>query len=197
MIRVRTDDVMVSSKDFPGEEGVGRFRAIVKWLAEAPDRIEHVPMVLVKEIQEFPTAVAFLKEQVKAGIIYPQVHGYEHVDYKVKRFDMIVEDLKRCKGWFETTLGYTPTIFATPWGASAQHIKDAAAAVDMVVETTEGTLEVPFVTGELRRGIPLTTFDGRVILAHWWERGTRLQRLGLAAKHGSWVQAAIAQPGAF
>jgi peptidoglycan/xylan/chitin deacetylase (PgdA/CDA1 family) len=197
VIRVRTDDVMVSSKDFPGDSGVGRFRAIVKWLAEAPERIEHVPMVLVKEIQEFPTAITFLKEQVKAGVIYPQVHGYEHVDYKKKSFAEIVEDLKKCKDWFETTLGYTPTVFATPWGASAQHIKDAARAVDMTVETTEGTLEVPAVTGALRLGAPLTEFDGRVILAHWWERGTRLQRLGLAARYGSWAKAALEQPEAF
>jgi len=196
VIRVRSDDIMVHSKDFP-EGGDGRFRAIVKWLAEAPETIEHVPMILVTEIKEFPATIEFLKEQVKEGVLYPQIHGYEHVDYAKKRKDVIEYELKKCIEWFEHTFNYTPTVFATPWGASAPHIREAAAAVGIEVETTAGTIDVPGITRALREGEPLATFDGRTVLSHWWERGGRLQRLGLAAKHGSWVKAALAEPGAF
>lgn len=199
MLIVRIDDVLVHSGkrgSFQGRE-FARFKQIHGWLSAAPKIIEHRPAVLVKEIQAFPEAIEFVKDETKHGRMVPVLHGLEHIDYGRMPKAAIKYHLERSLEWFDSALEFRPTIFATPWGADSPAIRDACAEVGMVAETTRGTLTPAEVCAHLRKGTSFFELNGAVILEHWWQKGLRLWRIAQAAKHGSWEAAAEVNGDAF
>lgn len=197
MIYIRDDDVLLSSKGFG--DPVVRLKQIHGWICESP-RLMHVPTILCKEIQAFPDAVKFVKEETLAGRMLPQLHGWEHIDYAKLHHAAIVTHLEDSKHWMIDNLNVCPTRWYTPWGANAPHLYVAAKACDLKLIDTSGIIELAGPNGvlaTLKKGVPIDYLDGCEIFLHWWQRGLRLWRLALIAKHGSWQAAKDAKPEVF
>lgn len=194
MIRVRDDDVLLSSSSYSDE--LGRLKQIHDWICEVPDTLIHVPTILVTEIQEFPEAIEYIRKETTEGRMLPEIHGLSHKDYASLTSVEIVFELTQCKEFIHRQFDYKATKFYTPWGAGAdergKHIKGAAASVGLDLVTCESITKLQGRFGvcqELRDGRDLSYLDGGEIFMHWWEGGSRLKRVVEVAKHGSWVNA--------
>ena len=117
MIRVRDDDVLIPSSSYSVE--LGRLQQIHEWMCEVPDRIIHVPTILVTEIQEFPEAIEWISRETEQGRMLPEIHGLTHKDYASLSTQEIQSDMKECRDWIYAHLGHEPTKFYSPWGAGA------------------------------------------------------------------------------
>ncbi len=194
MIRVRDDDVLLSSSSYSDE--LGRLKQIHDWICEVPDTLIHVPAILVLEIQEFPEAIEYVRQETVEGRMLPEIHGLSHKDYASLTEKEIQAELNVCRDWIHYKFGHEATKFYTPWGAGADergaHIKPAAAAIGIEAVTCEKINKLQGRYGVcqlLRDGNPLSYFDGGEIFMHWWEGGSRLKRIVEVAKHGSWEAA--------
>ena len=194
MIRVRDDDVLLRSSSY--EDELGRLKQVHGWICEAPDTLIHVPAILVLEIQEFPEAIEYIRQETAEGRMLPEIHGLSHKDYANLSEKEIQADLNVCRDWIDYKFGHVATKFYTPWGAGEDdrgaHIKPAAAAIGIEVVTCEHINKLQGRYGVcqlLKDGHPLSYFDGGEIFMHWWEGGSRLKRVVEVAKHGSWEAA--------
>ena len=194
MIRVRNDDVCFPSKSYDSE--LGRLQQIHEWICEVPDRMIHVPTILVLEIQEFPECIEWIRQETVEGRMLPEIHGLSHKDYAALTEKEIQADLNVCRDWIDYKFGHVATKFYTPWGAGADdrgaHIKPAAAAIGIEVVTCEDIDKLVGRYGvqqQMMDGRDLTYMDGREIFMHWWEGGSRLKRVVEVLKHGSWDEA--------
>ena len=194
MIRVRDDDVLLRSSSYDNE--LGRLKQIHEWICEVPDRMIHVPTILVTEIKEFPEAIEWIRQETGEGRMLPEIHGLEHKDYASLTSSEIVLELEECKEWVYKQFGYRPKKFYTPWGAGAdergKHIKGAAKAMGLEMVTCEDIDKLVGRYGvqqQMMDGRDLTYLDGREIFMHWWEGGSRLKRVVEVLKHGSWDEA--------
>lgn len=197
MIYIRDDDVLLSSKGF--SDPVVRLKQIHGWICESP-KLMHVPTILCKEIQDFPEAIEYVKEETLAGRMLPQLHGWEHIDYAKLTQPQIQYHLEISKFWMVDNLDVLPTRWYTPWGANAPHLYAAAKECDLTLIDTSNRIVLEGPTGvlaSLKKGIPVDYLDEQEIFLHWWQRGLRLWRLALVAKHGSWQAAAAAKPEVF
>ena len=79
MIRVRDDDVLLPSSSYGCE--LGRLKQIHEWICEVPDKMIHVPTILVLEIQEFPEAIEWVRQETAEGRMLPEIHPLSHKDY--------------------------------------------------------------------------------------------------------------------
>lgn len=193
MIYIRDDDVLLSSKGFG--DPVARLKQIHEWICESP-KLMHVPTILCTEIKAFPTAINFIREETHAGRMLPQLHGWEHIDYAKLHHAAIVTHLEDSKHWMIDNLDVCPTRWYTPWGANAPHLYTAAneCGLKLIDTSNRIVLEGPNgVLATLQKGVPVDYLDGREIFLHWWQRGLRLWRLALVAKHGSWEAAKAAK----
>jgi len=206
MIRVRNDDVLVSSSDWTNP--LERFSKIHRWVSEVPEHFIHVPAILTTEIQQFPDCIEFIKSETKAGRMVPELHGFHHeIDYRTRSYADCVKDLDKAVEWMDKNLGVRPTIWYTPRGGDHPPMREAAA-----------TLSLEFVSAfdnklEGRNGICRHLMDGRSweavsnsriipnghkeIGIHWWSRGMRLKRVIEAVRHGSWANAEKISPELF
>ena len=194
MIRVRDDDVLLSSSSYSCE--LGRLQQIHEWICEVPDQFIHVPTILVTEIQEFPKAIEWIRQETIEGRMLPEIHGLSHKDYAELTEKEIQSELVECAEWIYRQFGHIVTKFYSPWGAGADtrgaHIKPAADAVGIKLVTCENITKMNGRYGiiqELMNGRDLSFWDGQEILMHWWEGGCRLKRIVEVAKHGSWEEA--------
>jgi len=197
VIYIRDDDVLLSSKGF--SDPVIRLKQIHSWILESP-KLMHVPTILCSEIQGFPDAIKFVKEETLAGRMMPQLHGWEHIDYAKLHLSAIKTHLEDSKHFMIDNLNVCPTRWYTPWGANAPHLYVAAKECGLKLIDTSGIIELGGPTGvliNLQNGVPIDYLDGREIFLHWWQRGLRLWRLALVAKHGSWQAAKDAKPEVF
>jgi hypothetical protein len=191
MIRIRNDDVLLPSGDWP--DPVKRIKRIHRWISEFPEYFIHVPTILVKEIQQYPEAIEFVIEETKEGRMLPEIHGLEHIDYGRLTSPMIVEHLEQCLTWFHDNLNRTPTKFYTPWGGMDLRVITAAKSVGLIAVGVDTNWSLEAVVSRLRLGGHTDDLDGEEIFMHWWNRGIRLKRVIMAVSHGSWKAAINAE----
>lgn len=194
MIRVRDDDVLLPSSSYSSE--LGRLKQVHEWICEVPERFIHVPAILITEIQEFPEAIEWIREETAEGRMEPEIHGLSHKDYASLTPSEIVLELEECKEWIHKQFNWTPHKFYTPWGAGAdergKHIKSAATAAGLEMVTCENINKMTGRYGVVRQlmdGHSLDYMDGQEIFMHWWEGGARLKRIIEVGKHGTWEEA--------
>lgn len=179
-IRIRDDDVLISSKGFAGRE-FARFKGFHNVVLQDPKHFIHVGAILTTEIQEFPECIEFIKQETAAGRFLPETHGLKHIDYANLSFDEIGEHLNICRKFIQDNFNYNPTIFYSPWGAGADargaHIRPAAAAVGFQLVTCEHMIHPHRLVedvnlakeGKVLSSSLLTKWEGKEILRHWWE----------------------------
>ncbi len=194
MIRVRDDDVLISSKGT--KNPLTKFKMVHDWICEVPETLIHVPTILVTEIQEFPEAIAYIREETAEGRMIPEIHGWSHKDYASLTSAEIVLELRDCKEFIRKEFNHKATKFYTPWGAGSaergKHIRGAAAAVGLEMVTCENINKMNGRYGvirELKDGNNIKYLEGKEIFLHWWENVTRLKRIVEVIKHGSWEEA--------
>lgn len=192
MIYVRNDDVLMGSSSWT--RPFLRFKEIHEWICEVPEFVLHVPTILTTDIQEFPEAVEYIREETKQKRMSPQLHGVKHIDYGKLSYDEVVYDLETGKEWMQKSLGLTPTRWYTPWGAGEaqgqEYLRQAATAANMEMVTCANINKMVGRYGivqQFRDGHePRKFLEGKEIFMHWWERGERLYRILTAIKKGFW-----------
>ncbi len=194
MIGIRDDDIILPSSSYENE--LDRVKQIHEWICEVPDRMIHIPTILVTEIQEFPEAVEWVRQETQEGRMLPEIHGFEHVNYAELTYETVVNQLEYCAGWIRRKFDYEPTRWYTPWGAgedeAGAHLRPAAEAVGLTLVTCKNINKLNGRYGviqELKDGRDLSYLDNQEIFMHWWTGGSRLKRVVEVAKHGSWVAA--------
>jgi len=197
MIRVRDDDVLISSKGT--DNPLKKLQMIHEWMLEVPDKLIHVPTILVTEIQEFPEAIEWIRQETLEGRMLPEIHGLSHKDYAALTPDEIKRDMEYCRDWIYVHLGHRPTKFYTPWGAGfdarGAHIRPACAEIGIEVVTCEHINKLNGrygVVQNLKDGKSIDYLEGDEIFLHWWESMARLKRIVEVIKHGSWEAATAA-----
>lgn len=202
MIRVRDDDVLLRSSSTQDE--LTKFKMVHDWICEVPDKLIHVPAILVTEIQEFPEAIAYIREETAEGRMIPEIHGLSHIDYASLTMPEIISELEQCKEFIYKRFNHTATKFYTPWGAGADargaHIKIASEAMGLEMVTCEHINKMNGrygVVRELKDGNTIDYLEGKEIFIHWWENVTRLKRIVEVIKHGSWEAAKVANRSLF
>ncbi len=197
MIGVRDDDVLLASSSYENE--LNRVKQIHEWICEVPDRMIHIPTILVTEIQEFPEAVEWVRQETAEGRMLPEIHGFEHVNYAELDYETVVNQLEYCAGWIRRKFDYEATRWYTPWGAgedeAGAHLRPAAEAVGLTMVTCKSINKLNGrygVVQELKDGRDLSYLDNQEIFMHWWTGGARLKRVVEVAKHGSWEEAKAA-----
>lgn len=190
LIRVRDDDVLVDSSSWT--DNLGRFKQVHEWVTDAAPRMIHIPFILVDDLKRRPDAVAFIRDETEKGLMIPEIHGKEHIDYKLLPQDQIVQHLKYCKEFLFSEFGRVPRRFATPWGANAPHIYEAAYECGLTLVDCSDLCKLQgehSITRRLMDGEAVETFYGYEIFMHYWEGGARLARVCQAVKWGSWEEA--------
>lgn len=146
-----------------------------------PKHFIHVAAILTTEIQEFPDAIDYIKEETAAGNLQPEVHGLQHINYEELTHKEIVEHLTEAKQFIVDTFNYTPTIWYSPWGAGAStkgtHLRGAALEAGLNLVTLEGMIRPSVLMQEIRstpetpeaRAQLIARWEGKEILRHWWE----------------------------
>lgn len=189
MIYVRDDDVLVGSSSHP--DPLKHFKTVHNWICET-DKLLHVPTILVTEIQQFPEAIEYVREETAAGRMRPEIHGFQHIDYAKLSKEEIEDHLKRCYQFMYEKLGCVPNRFYTPWGANAPHIKEAAnnLGLQLIDCSNLNKLQGRYgIVQRLRDGEDPKFLEEQEIFFHWWEGGLRIKRVIEVLKHGSWSAA--------
>jgi len=197
LIRIRTDDVLVASDAMKGVE-FQKWRKHHQWVLEAPEYFYHVAAILCQDIQNFPEAVEYIRQEVAEGRLGLDLHGWEHIDYAKLSQEEIEPHLEQSFEFFLKTFNCLPLRWATPWGANSKSIQKAARKYSLSVEgVTDPVIDqgqAAQIACQANRIDPLL---GKVIMVHFWERGLKLFRIIQCAKLGSWVTAAAAFPEEF
>lgn len=201
MIRVRTDDVLVTSEPMQGRE-FQKWRKHHLWLMEAPDLFYHTPAILCRDIQGFPEAIDYIKNEQAEGRLRCDLHGWEHdpegehgKGYSFLSVKEIEDRLEKCMEWFEETLSDVPIRWLTPHGSNSPEMQEAANKFGLTIETTEPpVIDQKVAEPIVRKYGTIKPLEDRVIMVHHWERGLRLFRIVQVAKYGSWKEATKAYP---
>jgi hypothetical protein len=194
MIRVRDDDVLIPSSSYSCE--LGRLKQIHEWICEVPDTLIHVPAICVLEIQGFPEAIEWIRQETLEGRMLPEIHGLSHKDYADLSEKEIVAELNVCRDWIHYKFGHVATKFYSPWGAGADmrgaHIGPAAASTGIELVTCEDITKLCGRYGVVQGLMDkrdISFYDGKEFFMHWWEGGCRLKRVVEVIKHGTWDEA--------
>ena len=179
-IRIRDDDVLVTSSSFRGKE-FERFRGFHNMVKEEPKHFVHVLAILATEIQEFPECIDYIREETALGNMYPEVHGLHHIDYAGLSYAEVVRQLTEAKAFVTRTFAYTPTVWYSPWGAGADlrgsHLRPAALEAGLNLVTCVGMIQPSKLVHEIRdlpdtpeaKAALIKAWEGKEILRHWWE----------------------------
>lgn len=174
-MRVRDDDVLLLSSSYPSHAlVVERFKKVHRLITDAGGL--HVTAVLGKEISSFPGIIDFMSKEVSKGLLIPEIHGWEHVDYAKYTKDQIIEDLKKSIDLIETNFQYTPTIFYTPWGANAPHIEEASNTVNLKMVDCSNIVQYrkwkPVFGGNNWQKYCQALRESELeLFIHWWQGG--------------------------
>jgi hypothetical protein len=199
-IIMRNDDILRFSKGH--KDPAAKFAKYHRWMLEGLEVFKHVPTILVREIQQFPETVAYIKKEAAEGRMFPELHGYEHVDYAALPEKEVEEHLEKSIEWMEKALGILPKRFYTPWGADANN------PVISTVSSKFGLIPIDVskvvMLGQAQELVRENSIEfsyqhlkGREILTHWWQRGLRVPRIVKSFKYGSWEEAELAEPDCF
>jgi hypothetical protein len=190
--RIRFDDAVTPSSDpkITGKE-LEKFAKNVNWCSQIYRSVPLTPAILCQDIEKIPGAVEYIRNTTQEGIIFPDLHGWDHGPYAPRSQDEIEDHLDKAMGWFHDSLGVLPIRWVTPHGADSHAIQAAATKFNLVVETTDNpVIDQKTLDPMLRKTRDLSTMDGRVVMNHWWERGLRLYRIAKIIEHQD-VDAAI------
>lgn len=202
---IRNDDILVHSKQHAARE-FSRFKYQHELICTS-ELLWHTPAILTTEIQDFPECIQYVKEEAAAGRMNPQLHGLNHIDYASLPKQHCKADLQQAIEWMQVNLNVTPTHWYTPFGAGAdergKHLKDIAASLDMKlvavsnghneIRNVSATKEISCIINELRDGKSFVDImkENAATLIHWWQSGSKLERLVECAKHGSYANATV------
>ncbi len=198
MIYVRDDDVLIGSSSHP--DPFKHFKRVHSWICEAPDKLLHVPALLMYHNIEkqdegllgFPEAMEFIKSETAAGRMRPEIHGYEHKDYKPLTVERVVTELEICKEFLWCSFDTEATKWYTPWGANAPHLYEAADLTGLQLVDCSDINKLAGRNGVVQRfreGHSVDFLEEKEIFFHWWEGGLRLKRAIEVIKHGDWETA--------
>jgi len=167
MIRIRDDDVLIHSSGH--KDPFARLKQVHELIVK--EGALHVPAILVTEIQDFPEAIRYIRDEREAGRMEVQWHGLEHVDYAKKDRDQIIHELLVSQQFFIDNFGVRFTKFYTPWGANAPHIYEAAATHNIETIDCSNWIRCVHVNKNPKQ------FRGKdiEITIHWYEGIDRLK----------------------
>ncbi len=175
MIRIRDDDVILSSTEYVNKPGGahGRFVGIHKLIIQNTDKFIHVPTVLVTEIQGYPQTIEYIKYEAGEGRMEPQIHGLQHIDYKPLSLSEVKDHMNECFDFFDKEWGITPTRWYTPWGANAPHLYEAAAEVNLELIDCSNLLKPSKVRNDMIADLEAARekYKDCEIFMHWWKGG--------------------------
>ena len=185
--RVRIDDTLWCSSGLEGQEH-RKFVKYVKWCTEA--QVECHPNVLCQELEKFPETMEFLQEELSEDRISLDLHGWTHGPYQDLSVGEVEEHLDKALGWFAEKMDWTPIRWVTPHGSDSPAMRDAAAKYGLPIETCDDpVIDQRVAAGILRKTRSLDFLDGKIIMAHWWERGLALYHLTRSIQYGGVKQA--------
>lgn len=195
MIVIRNDDVLrESTGKYKGKE-FNRFRFVHEQICRAPEKLLHCPAILCQEIEAYPEAIDYIKQETKAGRMRPYLHCLNHSeDWTARSFDDIEDMLGQCDNWFSERLEYEFLVWATPWGAASEQALRAAAEIGIRLETTAETIEDKPAVRLVESTGSVDCLEGRTVLLHWWNQGLSIFRIVEVAVNGSWEAAKEARP---
>lgn len=183
MLIIRVDDVLVESAQWSGRRNAPyRFAQIHRWLCKSK-KIMHMPTLICFTLQNFPDTVKLIQQETLEGRMNPQLHGWEHINYNaLSEFDIKIH-LDKSITWFKENLGKEPLIWCTPWGSVSEKLEKCAKTFGLEIQGTSGLLE-PLLWLKNYENESSETLSNLIennmcynILAHWWERGGRLDRI--------------------
>lgn len=169
-IIIRNDDVLLTTSE-KWERSFNCFKGVHKTICSSP-KLKHVPAVLVEDLQRLPEVTAYLQMETFEGRMFPELHGLRHIDYGALPELEVVEQLVTAMEWFETTFGYAPKKWYTPWGATQPHLHTAAKSLGLEAVDCSGPIKFKGRFGVwqmLQDNVPLSRFEGREIIMHWWD----------------------------
>ncbi len=177
--RIRFDDAIWGNGQ--GNE-VQKFTKNVNWCIRT--NVPLTPAILCVSTNEFPDGIAWLREMIEEGIIYPDLHGWDHGPYDDRPQAEIEEHLDKAQVWFKEHMGVPAIRWVTPHGSNSLAMQAAAAKFGLVIETTEHpVVDQKVLDSQLRVSEDLRLFDGVVIMVHYWERGLRMYRMARVIEH--------------
>ena len=183
--RIRFDDAIIPSSDpkFKGKE-LEKFAKNVNWCGRIYRSVPLTPAILCQDIERIEGAVAYIERTTKEGIIYPDLHGFDHGPYATRTQEEIEEHLDQALGWFHCNIGLPPIRWVTPHGADSPAIQAAAAKFNLVVESVHyPVVDQKRLDTRLRESWDMDLLENIVVMNHWWERGLRLYRIARIIEH--------------
>lgn len=187
---IRIDDVLTVSSDpkVKGKE-LQKLQKHVNWAYEVGLPVSVA--VLCQDIEAFPDAIAYLKEERNSGRMAVQLHGWDHENYAVRSAQVISNHLSNSLRWFREHMDGLPTKWITPHGADSVVMREVAAHYGLTVETTASPVIDQKVADRLvRKAKDISPLTDKTVMVHTWERGLRLYRICQVYKHGT-VEAAM------
>lgn len=197
LIRVRTDDVLVTSEPMKGRE-FQKWKKHHDWVLQGPPYFYHTAAIVCTDLDTFPEARDFIREEVAEGRLAVDLHGWEHVDYGKLDAASIRDHVDKSFEYFLRHFGCLPYRWCTPWGASSEEINTVCREYSLIHEgVSDPVVDQGHAMKIVREADSIEPMIGKVIMVHWFERGLKLFRIIETAKHGSWEAAAAAQPELF
>jgi hypothetical protein len=190
--RVRFDDAIwaTGDKQITGKE-VQKFIKNVNWCVGM--NVPLTPAILCQEIEKFPEGIEWIRQKCEEGLLYPDLHGWDHGPYGDRSQVEIETHLDQSCEWLRKHFGRPPIRWVTPHGADSPDIRAAARKFHLLVETTaDPVMDQKRVDTLLRQTRDLSFLTGKVIMNHWWERGLRLYRIGKIVQYQSVDEAILA-----
>ena len=189
MIVIRDDDVLWDRRNhkFAPLTEVERFKQVHEWLCQS-DQVLHVPAILVKQIQEYPEGIEYIKKRTYEGYMKPQLHGWDHSDYSTMDLDLIRGHLFKCFEWFyEVNLPMPSKLYAT-FGNTSKSMKKVASEFGLeMVGLDKKKTSLMRICKEKR---DLTPYEnGEEIFMHWWQCRDFPLQLVNRLETGSWEPA--------
>ena len=181
--RIRFDDAIWQTRDPKGRGmEVQRFAKNVNWCLGAD--VPLAPAVLCEVTEEFLDGIQWLYEMTTQGLIYPDLHGWDHGPYHTRTQAEVEEHLDKAQIWFKSNLGVPAIRWVTPHGSDSIAMQAAAAKYDLVIETTDyPVVDQKVLDSKLRTTGDLACLDDIVVMNHWWEKGLRLYRIAKIIEH--------------
>jgi len=194
VIYIRDDDVGWTGEE-PAGENWELFRYVHETLNRVPGRFMHRVAILAQSFVHQP-AIDYMREEINAGRMEAQIHGWLHIDYSKVDESHLRLHLEETAAWILRTFGTTPTKFYAPWGSDGGSILPVCKELGLEWVGAKGAVKPQAGVHALRKGYPLTHLDGMEILMHWhkgYDR-IRVKQLVEIYHHGSFAAARIAEP---